>query len=219
MPAKSRRQRTSPAPAQPDVAQMQTDTSATPPAAVQAGVMLRLFAMMYDGLLLVAFWMIVSAILVPLGTSDASAKAHELALVSPLFRQFVLFPALVLVTWLFYGYFWTRVGQTLGMQTWRLKVSRHNGEPLRWNDAIGRCAAACLLPVVCGLISLLVWHNDRALLLSVMLGFFANYFWILWSSNHSAWHDQLSGTLVFQLPPESKNKKRKFLGWFAEKND
>lgn len=199
--------------------QNEAGTANREPAAVQAGVMLRLFAMMYDGLLLVAFWMIVSAILVPLGTSDASAKSHELALVSPLFRQFVLFPALVLVTWLFYGYFWTRVGHTLGMQTWRLKVSRHNGGPLHWSDAIGRCAAACLLPVVCGLISLLVWHNDRALLLSVLLGFFGNYFWILWSSSHSAWHDQLSGTLVWQLPPESKDKKRKFLGWFAEKND
>lgn len=181
--------------------------------------MLRLFAMIYDGLLLVAFWMIISAILVPLGTSEQSAKSHELALVSPVFRQFVLFPALVLVTWLFYGYFWVRVGQTLGMQTWRLKVLRQDGKPLRWSDAMGRCAAACLFPLVCGLITQLAWHNDRALLLSVLLGFLGNYLWILWSSSHSAWHDQLSGTLVWNLPPEPKEKKRKFLGWFAEKND
>lgn len=190
-----------------------------PPAPVPAGLMLRLFAMIYDGLLLLAFWMIISAILVPLGTSENAAKTHELSLVSPAFRQFVLFPALVLVTWLFYGYFWTRVGQTLGMQTWRLKILRHNGQPLRWSDAIGRCAAACLLPLVCGLISQLVWHNDRALLLSVLLGFFGNYLWLLWSSRQLTWHDQLSGTVVWKLPPQPKAQKRKFLGWFAEKND
>lgn len=224
MPAKPRRKRHSrPASAQADTTVTETGTTGAPadPAATatQAGIMLRLFAMMYDGLLLVAFWMIISAILVPFGTSEQSARTHELALVSPLFRQFVLVPALVMVTWLFYGYFWTRVGQTLGMQTWRLKVLRHNNEPLRWSDAIGRCAAACLLPLVCGLISQFAWHDDRALLISVTLGFFGNYFWILWSSSHSAWHDQLSGTVVWQLPPEPKATKRKFLGWFAEKND
>ena len=212
--SKKSRQHKAPATESPAAAPAVAPLAPTP-----AGMMVRLFAMIYDGLLLVAFWMIISAILVPLGTSEQSAKTHELALVSPLFRQFVLFPALVLVTWFFYGYFWVRIGQTLGMQTWRLKVVRHNGESVRWGDAISRCAAACLLPLVCGLISQLVWHDDRALLLSVMLGFFGNYFWILWSSRHVAWHDQLSGTLVWSLPPEPKEKKRKFLGWFEEKND
>lgn len=194
------------------------DTPAAAPAPLPAGLMVRLFAIVYDGLLLVALWMILSAILVPLGTSDTAAKAHEVTVTSENFRQFVMFPAIVMVTWLFYGYFWTRAGQTLGMQTWQLKVLRHDGELLRWTDAVTRCAAACLFPIVCGLISLLAWHHPAAFALSVMLGFLGNYLWMLWSPRRLTWHDQLSGTLVWKLPPEPK-KKRKLLGWFAEKND
>lgn len=180
--------------------------------------MVRLFAIIYDGLLLVALWMILSAILVPLGTSDEAVQAQELVVVSENYRQFVLFPALVAVTWLFYGYFWTRAGQTLGMQTWRLKVLRADGSHLRWSDAITRCAAACLFPIVCGLISQLAWHSVPGFVISVSLGFLGNYLWILWSPRRLAWHDQISGTVVWKLPPEPK-KKRNFFAWFSEKND
>jgi uncharacterized RDD family membrane protein YckC len=192
--------------------------AATVVAPVPAGIMLRLFAMLYDSLLLIAIWMIVSAILVPFGVSTSASSAHELTVISPVYQQFVLVPTLVLVTWLFYGYFWRRIGHTLGMQTWRLTVLRHSGERLRWSDAFARCAAACLLPLGCGVIAQFAWHDYRALL-CVVAGFLGNYLWILWSSNKMAWHDQLSNTMVWKLPPEPKANKRKFLGWFEEKND
>lgn len=210
MPAKPRKA-LKPAPAATPEAVIAT------PAPEPAGLMIRLFAIVYDGLLLVALWMIVSALLVPLGTSDSAAKAHELAVTSEAFRQFVMFPVLVLVTWLFYGYFWTRAGQTLGMQTWRLKVLRFDGENLRWTNAVTRCAAACLFPIVCGLISQVAWHSIPGFVISVSLGFLGNYLWMLWSPYRLCWHDQVSGTRVWKLPPEPK-KKRNFFGWFAEKN-
>lgn len=180
--------------------------------------MIRLFAMVYDGLLLVALWMITTAILVPLATPEKAAQAKEIAVVSPAFQQFVLFPALVLVTWLFYGYFWTRAGQTLGMQTWRLQLLRGDGSLPRWRDALARCAGACLFPLACGLISLLGWRSNTAFTISVLLGFFGNYLWMWWSPRQFAWHDQISATQVWRLPPEEK-KKRGFFGWFGEKND
>lgn len=188
------------------------------PLAAPAGLMVRVFCLVYDGLLLVALWMITSAILVPFGTPDEAARQHQLTVVSPAFRQFVLFPALVMVTWGFYGYFWTRAGQTLGMQTWRLQVLREDGTLPYWRDAIARCAAACLFPLTCGLISLLTWHSNGAFLASVALGFLGNYAWMLWSPRGLAWHDQLSGTRVWRLAPESK-RQRRFFGWFSEKND
>jgi uncharacterized RDD family membrane protein YckC len=179
--------------------------------------MVRLFCLVYDGLLLVALWMITSAILVPLGTPEQAARSHELTVVAPAFRQLVLFPALVAVTWLFYGYFWTRAGQTLGMQTWRLQVLRNDGTLPLWRDAVARCAAACLFPITCGLIAMAAWQSSAAFLLSMMLGFLGNYLWMLWSPHRIAWHDQLSGTRVWRLPPEPK-KKRSFFGWFSEKD-
>lgn len=189
-----------------------------PATAQPAGIAVRLAAMTYDGLLLLAIWLIVSAVLVPFGTSQHAAQHHEISVTAPAFRRFVLFPALVLATWLFYGYFWVRVGHTLGMQTWRLKLTRLDGSRVRWSDAIARCAGACLFPLVCGLLAQLAWHSSTAFLTSVLLGFFGNYFWMLWSRNRLAWHDQISGTVVWRLPPEPK-KKRRLLAWFAENPD
>lgn len=177
----------------------------------------RLFAVVYDGLLLVALWMIVSAILIPFGTSPDASAQKELTLVSATFRYLVLFPALVLTTWLFYGYFWKKAGQTLGMQTWRLKLLRFDGDLPNWSNSFSRCAAACLFPLICGGISHLAWHNAAGASLSMVLGFLGNYLWMWWSPHKLAWHDQLSGTRVWCLPPEPK-KKRPFLASFSKKD-
>lgn len=193
-------------------------TSATSPDAAPAGMGVRLFCIVYDGLLLLALWFITTALLVPFGTPDAAIAKHEVTVFPAAFRNFVLVPALVAVTWLFYGYFWTRAGQTLGMQTWRLRVLRADGSRLRWSDAIGRCASACLFPLACGLMSMLAFHSAGAFVLSVTLGFLGNYLWMLWNPRRLSWHDQLSATRVWRLPPEPKTKRR-FFGWFAEKND
>lgn len=181
-------------------------------------MLVRLYCLVYDGLLLLALWMITTAFLVPLVTPEQAAQQHQIAVASGTFRNLVLFPALVTITWLFYGYFWTRAGQTLGMQTWRLKVVRADGLSLRWSDAITRCASACLLPVVCALIGQLAYGTPKAVLLSLLSGFLANYGWMLWNGRHLTWHDQLSRTVVLRLPPEPKDKQRRFFGWFAEKN-
>lgn len=192
-------------------------SASTTPAPQPAGIVLRLLALIYDGLLLLAVWMVLSAILVPFGTSSSAAQAHKVMLTSAAWRQFVIFPAMVAVTWLFYGYCWTRTGQTLGMQTWRLQTLRYNGTYLRWSDAIVRCASACLFPIVCGLISEMAWHSPAASAVSMLSGFLGNYLWILWSSHRLAWHDQFSGTLVWKLPPAPAQKGR-LLGRLTRKN-
>lgn len=219
MPKKPRKARASKAPVVQTADRSPKPEPTTKPVPELAGMMVRLYGIVYDGLLLVALWMIISALLVPLGTPDEAAQKHQLTVTPEAFRQFVLFPALVAVTWLFYGYFWTRAGQTLGMHTWRLKVVRADGTLLRWSDAIARCASACLLPLVGGLLGQLAYGSPRAVLLSMTLGFLGNYAWMLWNGRGLAWHDQLSRTVVLRLPPEPKAKKRRFFGWFSEKND
>lgn len=179
--------------------------------------MVRLFAIVYDGLLLVALWAVAGAVLIIANTNPTASSHHEVQALSAGFRQWVLFPTLVLVTWLFYGYFWTRTGQTLGMQTWRLRVLRADGRRLLWRDAFARCASACLFPIVCGLIAQFAWHSAAASALSLLLGFAGNYLWMLWNGRHLAWHDQLSATVVWRLPPEARDKRRTF-GWFSDKS-
>ncbi len=79
---------------------------------------------------------------------------------------------------LFYAWFWSHGGQTLGMRSWRLKVEMLDGRPLTMAVALLRFAA--------GLLSV------GALGLGIL--------WILVDPEKRAWHDRLTGTHVVQLP-------------------
>lgn len=47
---------------------------------------------------------------------------------------------LLAICFLFYGGFWVRGGQTLGMRTWRIKLVRQDGGPITWTIALKRFA-------------------------------------------------------------------------------
>jgi uncharacterized RDD family membrane protein YckC len=60
---------------------------------------------------------------------------------------------LFLVLYLFFGYFWTRVGQTLGMQVWRVRIQNLDGVSVSWSQALRRyvtAAAAVFLALLAG---------------------------------------------------------------------
>jgi uncharacterized RDD family membrane protein YckC len=139
---------------------------------MKASLARRLAAMFYDGLLLVAILMIATALLLPLTGGEAINAADHPWLESA-YR--LLLAGLVV---LFFGTFWTRRGQTLGMLSWRLRVEREDGSMLTWGDTTKRLAAA-----------LLSW-------LPLGLG----YLWILIDREGRAWHDRLSRTRVVLLP-------------------
>jgi uncharacterized RDD family membrane protein YckC len=139
---------------------------------MQAGLPRRLAAMFYDGLLLVAILMIATALLLPLTGGEAITPADHPWLE---FAYRLVIAGLVV---LFFGTFWTRRGQTLGMASWRLRVEREDGSLLTWGDTVKRLAAA-----------LLSW-------LPLGLG----YFWIVFDREGRAWHDRLSRTRVVMLP-------------------
>lgn len=165
-------------------------TTAQPAEPTNAGVIRRLVAMVYDGLLLFAVLFI--ATLIPAlifspehieNSPQTNAVVHELnqPLDGWLFRIY-----LVLVIILFNGMFWRRQGQTLGMQAWRLKLVSQSGGTPSW----GQCAIrvlASMVSLACG-----------------GLG----YFWAWIDKRSLTWHDRLSNTQVLQLPKTEKNKKR-----------
>ncbi len=105
------------------------------------GILRRLAAIAYDLILLAALWLVTIAVLMPLT-----------AMVLPIQRA-VFQVGLVGVTFLFFGWFWTHGGQTLGMRVWRMRAVRNDGRPLTWRDALLRFAAAvpALLPAGIGL--------------------------------------------------------------------
>jgi uncharacterized RDD family membrane protein YckC len=134
-----------------------------------ASLLRRLGAMIYDGLLLAAILMIGTALFLPF--------THGEAVTQPVLR-FALRVFLLGLIFGFFGLFWTRTGQTLGMQSWRLRVERLDGGLLGWKDVALRLGAA-----------LLSW-------LPLGLG----YLWILFDAESRAWHDRLTGTRVVVLP-------------------
>lgn len=180
---------------------------------VVAGPMLRITALVYDGLLILALIIVVGTILIVLGTSSQSIAQGQAGKLSENYRYFVLLPSFIAVTWLFYGLFWRRTGQTLGMQTWRLKVIQPNGALLDWPLTVIRCLSASIVPLVCGLMGYLVHGTPVALVISLSIGFLFNYWFALFNRRRLALHDVMSGTLVVRLPPAPPSRwLQKLLG-------
>ena len=76
-----------------------------------ASLFVRIAAMVYDGLLILAMWMVITIIAIAINDGTA-VEAGNPILSSILFITFFAF----------YAKFWTHGGQTLGMRAWRLKI-------------------------------------------------------------------------------------------------
>ena len=73
----------------------------------------------------------------------------------------------------YFGGFWVKGGQTLGMRAWQLRVIRNSGRALGWGDALKRFTGLCLAVITLGL----------------------GFFWMPADTRHSNW-DRLCGTRV-----------------------
>lgn len=163
----------------------------------------RLVAIIYDGMLILALLFLVGTVLSVIGTltllpvGTTSQEAQELP---NWYQNLVLTPSFVLTLVGFYGVFWRRAGQTLGMQTWRLKTVTTNGKLLTWGQSFLRILSACVLPFVCGLIGWLLHGSRLAMLFSAFLGLLFNYGFCWLNRRGLAVHDLLSQTLTLKMP-------------------
>ncbi|WP_018950497.1 RDD family protein [Thioalkalivibrio sp. ALMg11] len=92
-----------------------TETAASSVDGQPTSLLRRLSAIIYDALLLIAIWMVLGLLVVVLGNTTGlySPRAH-----------FVLN---LIVAWGFFYWFWTRTGQTLGMQAWNIQLRTEGG--------------------------------------------------------------------------------------------
>ena len=135
-------------------------TSPLPPEQ-RVGLFRRLAVMFYDSLLLVAVLFAASLpVVAPL----------KITLDSPLYPFFVAY--IHLVTFLYFGWFWTHGRQSLGMKTWGVRIETFAGAPIGWKEAFIRYVGA-----------ILSW---------LPLG--AGFLWSLVDPQRLAWHDRLSRT-------------------------
>ena len=122
------------------------------------GFFRRVAALFYDLVLLFGMLMIaVTAIVVPYDLIAAAPFPHE---EMPYRAALQLY--LVATVGLFFGFFWVRGGQTLGMRTWRFRLVREDGLRLSAHDALVRLtwATLCLAPAGAGLWWMLI-DRDR----------------------------------------------------------
>ncbi|RRJ85324.1 RDD family protein [Aestuariirhabdus litorea] len=142
----------------------------------------RFAAMFYDSLLIVALSMLVTAIYIGIRVLLGGSEATEQQLNSSHGDAF-LTSLLFMVVFGFFAIFWTRSGQTLGMQAWSIRIQNEDGSMISlWQ---------CLLRYLVAIPSLL------------LLG--AGFFWAKFDKEGLTWHDRYSLSRVVLLP----NTKRK----------
>jgi uncharacterized RDD family membrane protein YckC len=139
-----------------------------------ASLLRRLLAFVYDTLVLIAVLMSCTMLVVLL---------RGLRAVDPGTGWFEAL--LVGVAALFYGWFWTHGGQTVGMRAWRIRVVGRNGAPVGWRTALVRFAAAWLSALPLGL----------------------GLWWVLVDPERRAWHDRLSGTAVVRVSEFARTRR------------
>ena len=103
-------------------------------------------AMLYDTLLVIPLFMAAAGVWVAvLGPTESISEPAV-----PAYLQWCSWLVILIV---FFGVFWRRAGQTLGMQAWRIKLITDSGEPLSWRSVILRVVGAFIaaLPFCGGL--------------------------------------------------------------------
>ena len=141
-----------------------------------AGLYRRLAALLYDLLLAIAIAFVATAAMLPLTHGEAILNATQ-GLVGHLYHAIWLSAVFV-----YFGWCWTRSGQTLGMKALRIQLQTDAGARIGWIGAIVRY----LLGLVIGLLAVLgIWYLSRTgspLVLSAAVAMTAlailNFAWI-----------------------------------------
>jgi uncharacterized RDD family membrane protein YckC len=112
---------------------VQIRQSSIPAGRCYPGLLRRLGAILYDGLLLSAILFAATAFIL-LFNGGAAITPDQW-----------LFPVyLISISFLFFGGFWTHGGQTLGMRAWKIRVISLSGGKITWSQALIRFTGAML---------------------------------------------------------------------------
>jgi len=120
--------------------------------------------------------------------------------------------ALQIFALLFYGvyfvWFWATRGQTLAMQTWRIRLLRSDGASVSQSRALARYAACCIAWFVPATIASAALHlTPLRSLVAYAIGIAVYALLALAEPDRQFWHDRLCGTRLVDVrgePPVSR---------------
>jgi uncharacterized RDD family membrane protein YckC len=136
-------------------------------------------AMVYDLVLCLAL-LIVTTLLYKLAAMAiiGEARLRQLSDAGALDGDPLLSTLLVLVLFGFFATFWTRAGQTLGMQVWGIRVQNADGSAISLWQALLRFMVALVSGLCLGL----------------------GFVWVLIDRQKRSWHDVYSASQIVRLP-------------------
>jgi uncharacterized RDD family membrane protein YckC len=163
----------------------------------------RYAAGLYDLLLVIALWFPATAIALAIFQNDRVLPETG-------YRLYLLAIAFV-----FFGWFWTHGGQTLGMRAWRLALVTGNGRPPGLYQAFVRYLGMLIPWLLAGLgLEFLAasagtpaWLYDGVLAPAAFTAALAGFIWPLFDRQHLAWHDRLSASCPTLLAKPARRKK------------
>lgn len=132
-----------------------------------ASLLRRFGAIIYDSLLILALMILITLAFI-------AVRGGEPVETGNIGYRIILF----VVAYLFYAGYWSRMGRTLGMQSWRMQLETADGDKPDFARASLRFFAAVLSLITLGL----------------------GFWWQLWDKDDLAWHDRLSGTRLRYYP-------------------
>lgn len=161
-----------------------------------AGTFRRLAAATYDGLLVLAVLMVLTALLQVLTHGAAITRASVGAF------EYVYRAALVLCVAAYFGSAWTRSGQTLGMKAWGIRLHTAAGGRPGWRDAALRLlyASPLYLLAIAGVLLLIAHRGGWLVLLACALPLVLSFAWN-GVTGAGTLHDRWSRTRVLRVPP------------------
>ena len=136
------------------------------------GLFRRLLAIIYDLFLLIALLFIATAVMMVFNQGHAIERGQ------PLYPFYIAY--LLTISFIFYGWFWTHGGQTLGMRTWKMRLQQDNGNAVTWPLALIRFITAIFSWLAAG----------------------TGFFWSLFSPQKRTWHDIASKSVLIDLRQE-----------------
>ena len=127
--------------------------------------------MFYDSLLIFAILFLATVFALLFNNGEAIES-------DPVFSLY-----LILVIFLFYSWFWSKSGQTLGMRVWKIRIINELGGNPTW--------PVCILRLVFAMFSIAC--------------FGLGYWWRLFRPY--TWHDRLSQTMIIDVSAQNSQAK------------